>query len=240
MTASDVPEISIVIPIHDEEPILHAAVVDLRERLREVSPTWEILLCENGSSDRTRQIASALAAKYPEVRSFSIPAPNYGQALRLGILNATGQVVVCEEIDLCDVDFHMRALEHLRAGQADMVLGSKLLTGASDERPYLRHLASRCYSEVLRWAFGLRATDTHGLKAFRRALLLPIIERCVVDMDVFASELVIRAERAHIRIKELPVRVIEKRRPSINLLSRMPRVAFNLLRLSRSLRSTDR
>jgi glycosyltransferase involved in cell wall biosynthesis len=230
------PEITIVVPVFDEEGILHAAVVDLRERLSPHALSVEILLAENGSTDGTVEVARALAAKFPEVRWLSIPEANYGAALRRGIEEARGAIVVCEEIDLCDVDFLVRALAILRGRQADLVVGSKLLPGASDERPATRHAASVVYSAMLRRVLGFRGTDTHGLKAFRREVVLPIARACVVDKDVFASELVLRAERQGVAIVEIPVRVKELRPPSIDLVRRLPGVARRVARLWWALR----
>ena len=79
------PDITIVIPVFDEEGILHAAVVDLRERLSPYGLSFEVLLAENGSRDGTIAVARTLAAKFPEVRWLSIAEPNYGAALRRGI-----------------------------------------------------------------------------------------------------------------------------------------------------------
>lgn len=230
------PDITIVIPVFDEEGILHAAVVDLRERLSPYGLALEILLAENGSTDATIEVARTLAGKFPEVRWLSIPEPNYGAALRRGIEEARGAIVVCEEIDLCDVDFLLRAVALLRTGDADFVVGSKLLPGARDERPAMRHAASVVYSGLLRRVLGFRGTDTHGLKAFRRAVVLPIARACLVDKDVFASELVLRAERAGVRIVEIPVRVKELRPPSIDLVRRLPGVASRVARLWWALR----
>jgi hypothetical protein len=170
------------------------------------------------------------------VRWLSLGEPNYGAALRAGIEAARGTFVVCEEIDLGDVDFLVRALGRLRAGDADFVIGSKLVSGASDERPKVRHAASLLYSGLLRRTLGFRGTDTHGLKAFRREALLPIMRACIVDRDVFASELVLRAERAGVRMLELPVRVKEKRPPSVGLLRRVPGVLSRVGRLWWALR----
>jgi glycosyltransferase involved in cell wall biosynthesis len=231
-----VPEVSFVIPVFDEEPILHAAVVDLRERLAPHALRYEIVLAENGSRDGTAAVAHQLAARYPEVRLSQTPTPNYGRALREGIREARGDLVICEEIDLCDVDFHLHALELLRADRADFVIGSKLIGGARDERPRLRHAASQLYTGLLHALFEFGGTDTHGLKAFRRELVLPIVEACQVDGDVFASELVIRAYRAPLRMLEIPVRVLEKRPPSINLLKRVPGVVKNLWQLTWAIR----
>ncbi len=229
--AANGPEVSVVIPVYQEEAILHAAVVELRENLHDVGVTFEVILAENGSRDRTRSVLSKLEQRYPDVRSFSIGEPNYGAALRAGIERTRGAIVICEEIDLCDVDFHERAIALLREDAADFVVGSKLLPGAEDARPALRHAASLAYSRLLRATLGFRGTDTHGLKAFRRDRVLPIMRACLVDKDVFASELVIRAYRAGIRVKEIPVRVMEKRTPSINLVRRVPGVVSRLGKL---------
>src|SRR5258708_27124569 len=109
------PKVSYVIPVYNEEPILHAAVVDLREQLSSLDLSYEVILAENGSRDATVAIGERLAKKCPEVSIFSTGTPNYGAALRAGIERASGEYVICEEIDLCDVDFHLRALALLDA-----------------------------------------------------------------------------------------------------------------------------
>lgn len=230
------PHVSFVIPVYNEEAILHAAVVDLRERLTAFELDYEIILAENGSRDDTVALAAELSAKYPEVRFFSLGQPNYGAALRRGIEEARGELVICEEIDLCDAAFHKSAIAILDARAADMVIGSKLLAGARDDRPYARHAASQLYNGLLRVTLGFQGTDTHGLKAFRRDVLLPVVRACVVDKDVFASELVIRTYREGFTVREIPVRVVEKRQPSINLVRRVPNVLRSLGRLTWAIR----
>lgn len=234
--ASDAPYVTIVIPVYNEEAILQTAIVDLVDRLREVPWNYEIVIAENGSRDATVEIAKKLAARFPQVSTFSFGAPNYGGALKRGILEARGTYVVCDEIDLCDVDFHQRALAILERGEADFVVGSKAMKGASDERPLTRRVATRVLNGMLRVTLGFTGTDTHGLKAFRREIVQPIAARCVVDKDIFASELVIRAEREGVRMKEIPVRVLEKRVPSIHLFRRVPNVIKNVARLVHAIR----
>lgn len=232
------PRVSFVIPIHDEEAILTAAILELRENAQALGVSYEIVLAENGSSDGTLRVADKLCARFPEVRYFSLAEPNYGAALREGIERARGELVICEEIDLCDADFHRRALAMLDADEADLVIGSKLLPGAEDARPRTRHAASLLYSSMLRLTLGFRGTDTHGLKALRREALLPVSRACLVDRDVFASELVLRAQRGGLRVVEIPVRVMEKRVPSINLVSRVPGVVSRVARLWWALRES--
>jgi len=239
MPSLDVPDVSIVIPVYNEEGILREAVTELRDGLASLrhelgqpEMAFEIILAENGSSDSTAELASHLAAEMPEVVTFSLGEPNYGKALRRGILEARGDYVICEEIDLCDLDFHHRALERLRHSDCDFVVGSKAMKGSSDERPLLRRAATKVINGMLRLALDFRGTDTHGLKAFRRETVAPIVLECVIDRDLFASELVIRASRAGLRVAEIPIRLHEKRPPAINLVKRVPRVLSGLAKLT--------
>jgi glycosyltransferase involved in cell wall biosynthesis len=228
------PKVTIVIPIYNEEGILRSSVLDLIDRLRPLGFSYELVLAENGSRDGTVAICKELNARFPQVTHFSVGSPgqgNYGKALRQGILEARGEYVFCDEIDLCDTDFYVRALALLEAHEADLVVGSKLLDGASDERPLLRHVGSIVINGMLRVALGFTGTDTHGLKAFRHSAVTPVAERCIVDKDLFASELVIRAEREGIAITEIPVRIKEKREPSTHLFRRVPNVLKNLGKL---------
>ena len=225
------PDISIVIPIHNEEGILVSAVNDLLVRLPALNRRFEIILAENGSKDNTIDIAERLAGEHEEVSTFSADSPNYGLALRQGIARATGTYVMCDEIDICDVDFYRRALELLEPGDADLVVGSKAMKGAEDRRPMSRRAATAVINGLLRLILDFKGTDTHGLKAFRRDLLIPVSEKCVVDRDLFASEFVIRAGREGVNVVEIPVTIIEKRVPSIDLARRVPAVLKGLVRL---------
>jgi len=106
------------------------------------------------------------------------------------------------------------------------------MAGARDERPLVRRVATRTMSALLTLALDFRGTDTHGLKAFRRAAVLPVVRQCVIDRDLFASELVIRCARSGLRLREIPIQLAEKRPPAVNLLRRVPRVLLGLGKLT--------
>ena len=230
MGTSD-PFISIVIPVYNEEAILRAAVVDLIDRLQALSWSYELLIAENGSTDGTTEVAAELANRFDQLVCRHTDEPNYGKALRDGILHARGDLVICDEIDLCDTDFHERAITLLEDPSVDLVVGSKVMEGAMDERPLYRRLGTVLINGMLRVTLGFKGTDTHGLKAFRRKQMEPIARACLVDRDLFASELVIRAERAGLGVREIPVRVLEKRPPTVGLARRVPSVLKNLAKL---------
>jgi glycosyltransferase involved in cell wall biosynthesis len=224
-------ELSIVIPIHNEAKILTPSITGLVDGLDPVLQSYEILLAENGSTDNTMEEIHTLEDNYPQLRHLRLGQANYGRALKEGIRKACGQFVMCDEIDLVDLDFYRVALKLLRSRQAQMVIGSKLAEGALDDRPAVRHLASVTLNALLRYSLGFKGTDTHGLKAFVREPLLPVLESCVVDKNLFASEFVIRAERAGVHLLEIPLQIKEKRRPGIHLANRVPRALFDLAKL---------
>ncbi|WP_164006858.1 glycosyltransferase family 2 protein [Pyxidicoccus trucidator] len=225
------PHLSVVIPVYNEESIIRSAAEELRQGLDARGLDYEIIFAENGSRDATPRILEELCAANPRLRWFHSERPNYGSALKAGILMARGTYVVCDEIDLCDLTFYDSALPRLERGEADMVVGSKAAKGASDQRPLVRRAATRVHNGLLKVALGFQGTDTHGLKAFRREALLPVIQKCVVDMDVFASEFVIRAWREGLKVLEIPIQLHEKRQPSIHLFKRVPNVLKNVGKL---------
>ena len=158
-----------------------------------------------------------MTKSHPRLKWFHSDLPNYGVALKRGIELARGEIVVCDEIDLCDLVFYDQVVPMLLAHEADLIVGSKAAPGASDRRPVIRRIATRMHNGLLRLSLGFKGTDTHGLKAFRRDRLMPVIKRCVVDMDVFASEFVVRAWRDNLEVLEIPIQLKEKREPSIHL-----------------------
>ena len=230
------PHVSIVIPVYNEEGILQGSVLELQQKLKPFGWTYEILLCENGSRDRTVEIGKQMEAEHAQVRMLSIGQPNYGLAMKTGILEARGTFVICDEIDLCDTEFYARALALLERSDTDLVVGSKAMVGSNDQRPLVRRLATRVYNGMLRAVCQYSGTDTHGLKAFRREAILETARRCVLDRDVFASEFVIRAHREGKKVLEIPFAVREKRPPSINLVKRVPHVLKSVARLAVSVR----
>jgi glycosyltransferase involved in cell wall biosynthesis len=220
-----------VIPVYNEASFALAASAELCEGLEARGLDYELIFAENGSTDSTPQVLQKLSEANPRIRWFHGQRPNYGAALKRGILEARGKLVVCDEIDLCDLNFYDAALPLLQADQADMVVGSKAARGATDRRPLLRRFATRVHNKLLRLTLSFRGTDTHGLKAFYRERLIPVIRACVVDRDVFASELVIRAWRQGLRVMEIPVQLHEKREPSVHLLKRVPHVLKSVAKL---------
>ena len=226
------PEVSVVIPAYNEEEILERSVSDVVEGLRTRGVRFEIVVVENGSSDGTLALAKQLSERDPEVRAESIAEPDYGRALRAGLLAATGTAVVNFDADYYDLDFLQKAVELVAPDDGPaIVVGSKRGKGAHDTRSALRKLVTATFSTLLRVVFGLRVSDTHGMKAMRRAAVEPFARRCTFGKDLFDTELILRAERAGLRTDEIPVAVVELRPARTSILRRVPRTIVGLVKL---------
>jgi glycosyltransferase involved in cell wall biosynthesis len=225
------PALSIVLPAHNEEGYLLDAATHLLHGLRGRGDPFEILICENGSTDGTAKIAAELDAAAPEVRWLGRPAADYGLALRAGFLAARGELVVNFDVDFVDLGFLDRAVVLARTTDVAVVVGSKRSPGATDSRAIGRRAITAVFSLLLHYAFGLRVTDTHGLKLLRRRPLVAIVEACRSGADIFDTELVLRAERVGLRVEEIPVQVVEQRPPRTPIAGRIPRTLLGLARL---------
>ena len=214
---------------------MESSSAELTEELTPRPWEYDHILAENGSKDSTVELGRAIAERDPRVSIYSLGEPNYGKALRQGILKARGEYVSCDEIDLREGDFSDRAIEALDDG-VELVVGSKRAAGARDRRPLYRRAATQVLNGMLRVAVGFKGTDTHGLKAFRRDALLPIVSACVVEKDMFASEFVVRVHRSTHSWVEIPIDLVEKRPPSIHLFKRVPNVLKNIVRLTTIIR----
>ena len=225
-------ELSVVMPAHNEEDLLDKAVHAVVDGLRDRGLGFEVVVVENGSTDRTASVAAALAEDVAEVRALSSAQPDYGEALRTGFLAARGQVVVNFDVDYVDLDFLDAAVLAVTSpGGPVVVVGSKRSAGAHDERALPRRLVTAVFSLVLRYGFGLGVSDTHGMKALRRQPLLRVVESCRFGTDLFDTELVLRAERSGLPTAELPVTVEELRPSRTPITRRIPRTVGGLVRL---------
>jgi glycosyltransferase involved in cell wall biosynthesis len=228
-------DVTLLIPVHNEEAVLPSLIEALVRELADPGVRYEMLLCENGSTDSTQALALEACGKHPFITTFSLPVASYGSALREGIRRSRGKYVVVFNADLWSKHFSDQAVELLETG-VDLVIGSKRLGKDTDKRPFLRRAITASFNRMLNTCFGFRGTDTHGLKALNRASLLPIVESCVTSREVFDTELVLRAQRLGLAITEVPVVVEDTRPPRLSLLKRVYPTVVDLARIWSSLR----
>lgn len=224
--------VSIVLPAYNEAEILETTVDTLRKELASRPYEAELLIVENGSTDDTVAIGEALAASHDNVSFQSLNVADYGEALCAGLRSAKNEFVVNFDVDFYDIDFLDQAVARL--AQEDglaVVVGSKRGEGAADTRFIGRRLVTEVFSTILRYGFGLSLSDTHGIKAMRRAPIAALSHDCQLRQDLFDTELIIRAERAGLGTAEIPVKVVEIRPARSTIIKRMGRSILGLVKL---------
>jgi glycosyltransferase involved in cell wall biosynthesis len=219
-------------PAYNEAEILTTSVKEVVTGLRDRRESFELIVVENGSTDRTRAIALEIAGELPEVRVEHRDEADYGRALQAGLLASQGDAVVNFDADYVALDFLDAAVPQVLApGGPAVVVGSKRAEGASDNRSPLRRGATWVFSTILRVGFGLSVSDTHGMKAMNRSSVDPLARACFSGQDLFDTELILRVERAGMHVAEIPVRVHELRPARSSFLARVPRTLLGLCKL---------
>jgi glycosyltransferase involved in cell wall biosynthesis len=209
---SALPLVDVVIPVHNEERDLEPSVRRLRACLDRGFPFRAVItIADNASGDATRVIGTRLAGALPGVRYLRLDQKGRGRALAAAWSRSRAGVVAYMDVDLStDLDALLPLVAPLVSGDADLAIGSRLAPGSKVRRGIKRELLSRSYNRLLRLALRVRFSDAQcGFKALRAdvaARLLPLVE----DRSwFFDTELLVLAERAGLRIHEVPVEWID-------------------------------
>ncbi len=220
--------IDLIIPVYNEETILES---QLEPVLKQLPEGFTVTVVENGSTDATGSILDCLKERYMNLRVISLPEPSYGNAVKCGLENATAHIIMLDDLDVLDKEFWLAGLSIMIGGGTDMVQGSKVLVDKNDRRPFLRRAATRVLTSLLRRLLGFRGTDTHGPKIMKRSSFVKIFPLCGNEPDIYPSELIIRAQRMGLTIKELPIKLEEIRKTPLPLYKRIPRAIRDLIRM---------
>jgi putative flippase GtrA len=212
----------IVIPVRNEEHDLAPSVRRLHAYLRDRFPfTTRITIADNGSTDGTWLEALALESDLDSVRAVRIERPGRGGALRTAWSQSDADVLAYMDVDLStDLNALLPLLAPLLSGHSDVAIGTRLARGARVIRGPRREIISRCYNLLLHATLGTGFSDAQcGFKAIRAdkaRVLLPL----TTDTGwFFDTELLVLAERAGLRIHEVPVDWIDDADSRVNVIS---------------------
>ncbi|MFI9466341.1 glycosyltransferase [Streptomyces sp. NPDC052492] len=202
------PVLDVVVPVYNEEKDLQRCVRRLHEHLTRTFPyAFRITVADNASTDGTPHLAGELARRIPEVRSVRLEQKGRGRALRTVWSASDAPVLAYMDVDLStDLNALLPLVAPLISGHSDLAIGSRLSRSARVVRGPKREFVSRAYNLILRGSLQTRFSDAQcGFKAVRRDVaraLLPLVED---GGWFFDTELLVLAERAGLRIHEVPV-----------------------------------
>jgi glycosyltransferase involved in cell wall biosynthesis len=219
---TETPHVDIVVPVKNECRDLGPSVTRLVNYLRGAFPfSARVTIADNGSTDGTWSQACLLEAEFPEVRAVHLDRPGRGRALHQIWSSSDAEVLAYMDVDLStDLNALLPLVAPLLSGHSDVAIGTRLARGSRVVRGPKREIISRCYNLLLHLTLLAGFSDAQcGFKAIRACparQLLPLVE----DRGwFFDTELLVLAERAGLRIHEVPVDWVDDTDSRVDILS---------------------
>ncbi|NTY59421.1 bifunctional glycosyltransferase family 2/GtrA family protein [Mycolicibacterium sphagni] len=214
--------LDIVIPVYNEEDDLGVCVRRLHQYLMDEVPyRARIVVADNASTDGTLAVARELSEELPDVEVLHLDAKGRGGALAAAWASSPADVVAYMDVDLST---HLSALMPLVAplvsGHSDIAIGSRLAPSSRVVRGIKREVVSRGYNLLLRGLLGARFSDAQcGFKALRADVARQLLPLVADTGWFFDTELLVLAEKAGLRIHEVPVDWIDDPDSRVDILA---------------------
>ncbi|WP_285499882.1 bifunctional glycosyltransferase family 2/GtrA family protein [Actinokineospora sp. NBRC 105648] len=237
-TAGPAPVLDVVVPVHNEELDLEPCVRRLHEHLKTHFPyRFRITVADNASTDRTWAVAEGLAEELTGVRAVRLEQKGRGRALHTTWLGSDAEVLAYMDVDLStDLAALSPLVAPLISGHSDVAIGSRLARGARVVRGPKRELISRCYNLILRGALAVRFSDAQcGFKAIRADVARTLLPHVADTGWFFDTELLVLAQRAGLRIHEVPVDWVDDPDSRVDILATALADLRGIARLGRGL-----
>lgn len=201
-------KISIIMPAHNEEDHIYRSIQETRQVFKNLHCSYEIIVVDDGSEDRTHQEAQRAAKDFENIR-VKRDRRNYGKgrALKKGFKFVKGDMVVFLDADL---DLHPEQIHTLfrimKEKRADVVIGSKRHPESRVNYPFTRKIISSVYFFLVKLLFGLPIRDTQtGLKLFKYEVLKEIFPKVLIKRYAYDLELLANIHRRGYKIAEAPI-----------------------------------
>jgi putative flippase GtrA len=204
----NVPVVDVVVPVYNEQADLACSIHRLHRYLAESLPYQvRITIADNASTDETPRIAAQLAAELDGVRMVRLEQKGRGRALRAAWLDSDAPVLAYMDVDLStDLVALQPLLAPLISGHSDLAIGTRLARSSRVARGAKREVISRCYNLILRSTLAAKFSDAQcGFKAIRADVAERLLPHVIDTGWFFDTELLVLAERAGVRIHEVPV-----------------------------------
>ncbi|KAB1192159.1 flippase domain-containing glycosyltransferase AglD [Haloferax sp. MBLA0076] len=203
-------EVSVVLPAYNEERTIENTVTVTVETLESFLPNdaFEVIVAEDGCDDRTPEIATRMASEDERIRHYhSDERLGRGGALERAFDAAHGETLVYFDTDLATDMRHLEELvERVRSGEYDVATGSRWMPEHVANRPVKRGFPSQVYNGLVRFFLRSNLRDHQcGFKAFSRTAFETLRDDVEDNHWFWDTEMLVRAQRAGLRVAEFPV-----------------------------------
>jgi dolichyl-phosphate beta-glucosyltransferase len=229
------PDLSIIIPAYNEESRIAPTVRDIVGYCRSGQRAFEVILVDDGSRDGTTAVARVLSQEFPELRVIRLAA-NHGKgyAVRSGVVNAIGRLVLFADADGATPIEEIERLESALDSGVDIAVGSRAFrgTGVQVHAKLYRHLIGRTFHLLVEWLADGGVKDTQcGFKLFRSAVAQDLFSRMRMNGFSFDVEVLVMARRRGYRVSEVPVNWTHQPGSKVRLTLDSFRMAADLIRI---------
>jgi glycosyltransferase involved in cell wall biosynthesis len=207
------PKLSIIIPAFNEEARIGKTLDLIFDFMVKAGIPTELIVVDDGSGDRTSLIADQHLRVHPDIQSRVLrydTNKGKGYAVRLGLENCSGDVALFSDADLSTpIEELSNLLDPINRDDCDLAFGSRALDRSmiGKRQSWRREQGGRVFNLIVRLFTGLNALDTQcGFKAFRMSKFRPLLPCLVIDRFGFDVEMLVAAQQAGLRLKEVPVR----------------------------------
>lgn len=233
-------KVSLVIPAYNESKIILDTIPSVSAKLKELTEEYEVLIVDDGSTDGMADLVRSCGDPHVRLESYT-PNHGKGRAVRVGMLSAQGDVILCTDADLAyGVDVFKVILDRFSTIGTDLVIGSRRLGGEGYKNyPPVRILTSKCFGLLARMVSGLKYDTQCGIKGYRRQAAQKLFSRCTTDGFSFDFEVLMRADRLGLTIEQIPVSVINFRASKVNIIKDSLRMFWDVFRIRRAVRKEN-
>ncbi|MBI5894041.1 MAG: glycosyltransferase family 2 protein [Deltaproteobacteria bacterium] len=203
------PLLSIVVPLYNEEKRLVNGFDAIYSYLKDKSFSWEIILVDDGSQDKTYEMLLDIENRCANVKVIK-NEKNMGKggAVKNGVFNATGDIVLFTDIDLSvPVSYVDAFIKKIQEG-CDAAIGSRRVKGSIIEthQPFVREFMGRCFTFLSNLLLGINFSDhTCGMNAFKREAAHALFKRQILERWAFDSEILFLSKKLGLKVAEVPV-----------------------------------
>lgn len=216
--------LSIIVPAYNEEARLGVSVRKILEYIKLNDLSAELIVVDDGSSDKTIEVAEKVFAEFPEISTNAIRYDENrgkGFAVKTGLENASGEIALFSDADLSTpIEELPKLVEPIENGEFDITFGSRALdrTLIGERQPWRREQGGKVFNLFVRTLTGLPFWDTQcGFKAFDMQKFRPLLEVMQIEKFGFDVEFLYVAHHAGLRLKEIPVRWNNDERTKVNI-----------------------
>ena len=219
MGETEMKKLSLVIPAYNESKIILDTLAAVTAELSRLTEDYEVLIVDDGSTDDMAALVKGCGDPHVRLTGYQ-PNHGKGRAVRTGMLEAEGEIILCTDADLAyGTAVFADLLERLENTGADLAIGSRRLSkdGYRDYPP-LRLLASKCF------------------KGYRREAAKRIFSQCTNDGFAFDFEVLMTADAMKMKVEQIPVSIVNHRESKVNVLRDSARMFRDIFHIRRAVR----